>query len=78
MAKFYQTILIPIEQEEVLKSVYPERIASQLTLQERLPNCECYECKGRDWIILSKENPYVKDSGKPYIQCMSCGAFTHL
>jgi len=32
MAKFYQSVLIPIEENEVLKSVYPQRIANQLTL----------------------------------------------
>ena len=52
MSKFYQSVLIPIEENEVLKSVYPERIANQLTLDERLPNCECYDCKGTEWIIL--------------------------
>ena len=41
-------------------------------------NCECYDCKGIEWIILPKESPYTKDSGKPYIQCMNCGSFTHL
>ena len=78
MPKFYQSVLVPIEENEVLKSVYPERIANQLTLDERLPNCECYYCKGTDWIILPKESPTTKDSGKPYIQCMNCGYFTHL
>jgi len=78
MPKFYQSILVPIEENEVLKSVYPERIANQLTLDERLPNYECYDCKGTEWIILPKESPTTRDSGKPYIQCMNCGSFTHL
>lgn len=78
MSKFYQSVLVEIRQDDVLKSVYPERIANQLTLDERLPNGECYECKGNEWIILPKENPYTRDSGKPYIQCMGCGSFTHL
>lgn len=78
MSKFYQSVLIPIEENEVLKSVYPERIANQLTLDERLPNNECYDCKGTEWIILPKESPTTRDTGKPYIQCMNCGSFTHL
>ena len=79
MSKFYQSVLVEIPEADALKSVYPERIANQLTLDERLPNnCECYDCKGTEWIILPKESPTIKDSGKPYIQCMGCGSFTHL
>ena len=78
MSKFYQSVLVPIEENEVLKSVYPERIANQLTLEERLPNGECFDCKGTEWIILPKESPTTRDTGKPYIQCMNCGSFTHL
>lgn len=76
--KFYYTQLIPIEPENVLKAVYPERIANQLTLEERLPNGSCEDCGGKEWIILPKESAIVRESGKPYIQCKSCGYHTHL
>jgi hypothetical protein len=78
MPTFYKSVLVEIPEHQVLGEVYPERIANQLTLQERLPNCECEDCKEKNWIILPKESPYTRDSGKPYIQCMNCGYLTHL
>jgi hypothetical protein len=78
MSKFYKSVLIEIPENQVISEVYPERIAKQLTLEERLPNCECEECKGTEWIILPKESQTTKGSGKPYIECMKCGYLTHL
>lgn len=78
MAQFYKTVLVPIAESEVLKTVYPEWLANQLTLEGRLPKCECEDCKGTDWIIRPKESVAVKESGKPYIECMNCGYVTHL
>lgn len=76
--KFYQSVLQPIDNADVLKAVYPERIANQLTLEERLPEGKCEDCGGKEWIILPKESAIVRGSGKPYIQCLNCGYHTHL
>jgi len=76
--KFYQTVLKPVETENVLKTVYPLHIARQLTLEERLPKGECEDCGGKEWIILPKESALVREGGKPYIECMNCGNRTHL
>lgn len=76
--KFYQAVLEPVEAENVLMTVYPLRIASQLTLEERLPNGQCEDCGGKEWIILPKESAIVRESGKPYIECRNCGYHTHL
>lgn len=78
MAKFYKSVLTFVPENEVLNEVYPTRIAKQLTLDERLPNGLCEMCNGDEWIILSKESSIVKESGKPYIECMNCGSITHL
>lgn len=77
-AKFYQAVLVPLEPEQVIASVYPQRVASQITLEERLPDCKCQSCGGKEWIILPKESSLVREGGKPYIECIKCGNFTHL
>ena len=74
---FYKMVLVPIEENNVLAEVYPPRIASQLTMEERLPNCECEDCKGKDWVIYPKEMNYSRGE-KPYIECLKCGYITHL
>ena len=76
--KFYQSVLEPVETENVLLTVYPLRIAQQLTLEERLPEGKCEDCGGKEWIILPKESAIVRQSEKPYIQCINCGYHTHL
>lgn len=76
--KFYETILKEVKPEDVLKTVYPERIAIQLTLEERLPEGKCTDCGKDEWIILPKESSMVSQGGKPYIECINCGHVTHL
>ncbi len=76
--KFYQSVLQPVEPENVLMTVYPLRIAQQLALEERLPEGRCEDCGGKEWIILSSESAIVRESGKPYIECVKCGYHTHL
>lgn len=78
MAKFFKTVLVEIQDTEVLNLVYPERIANKLTLAERLPENKCQNCNSTNWMILPKESCIVRESGKPYIECMNCGDFTHL
>lgn len=76
--KFFHSVLVPVEAENVLLTVYPLRIAGQLTLEERLPGGTCEDCGGNEWIILPSESALVRESGKPYIQCKNCGYHTHL
>ena len=76
--KFYKSVLVPVETEQVIATVYPPRIASQLTLEERLPEGKCEDCGGKDWIIMPEESAIVRESGKPYIECLKCGYHTHL
>lgn len=76
--KFFISVLEPVEPENVLMSVYPLRTATQMSLEERLPGCTCEDCGAREWIILPKQSAAVRESGKPYIECMRCGHLTHL
>lgn len=75
---FYKSVLQPVNNADVLRAVYPQRIADQLTLEERLPGGSCEDCGGKEWLILPKESAIVRESGKPYIECMKCGCHTHL
>jgi len=76
--KFYRIKLEEIPNDKVISEVYPERIASQLTLEERIGSGKCNSCDKSEWGILPKDNPIVLESGKPYIICLNCGSFTHL
>lgn len=76
--KFYLAKLEPVEPENVLMNVYPLRIAEQLTLQERLPDGVCEDCGGKEWMILPRQSALVRESGKPYVECLRCGYHTHL
>jgi len=78
MAEFYQSVLVKVEEKDVLSKVYPPHIAKQLTLNERLVDCKCTECQGTKWMILPKESSMVQQGGKPYIECLECGNITHL
>lgn len=78
---FYQAILVPIE-GDVLDHVYPRFRGTpiQMTLTERMgsENAECLECGENTWVLLPKESAPVRESGKPYCECMNCGSQTHL
>jgi hypothetical protein len=79
MAKFYQAVLKEVK-GNVLDHVYPYfKGKGQLTMEERLGNPEgnCV-CGGSEWIILPNECVAVSQGGKPYIECMVCGEWTHL
>lgn len=75
---FFKSVLQPVENSEVLRTVYPQRIADQMTLEERLPGGKCEDCRGTEWIILPADSAIVRESGKPYIECKGCGYHTHL
>lgn len=78
MAEFYQSVLVKVEEQDVISKVYPPRVAQHTTLRERLGDCKCTECQGTKWMILPKESSMVRESGKPYIECLECGNITHL
>ena len=76
--KFFRTELIEVE-GDVFDYLYPKYKgkSDQFTLKERLGNddARCTSCNNNTWVIQPK---LLCDSGKPYIQCMSCGNITHL
>jgi hypothetical protein len=76
--KFFQAVLKPVK--DVMETIYPKEIFGEMTLKERLGNeygC-CSECGGNEWMLLAKESVAVKQGGKPYIECLTCGEVTHL
>ena len=79
MPRFYQARLTEIR-GNVLEYVYRNnpRAHQNTTLDERLPNGVCQECGADEWWILPEESVAVKEGGKPYIECLSCGFKTHL
>ena len=77
---FYQSKLGLIE-ENVLDVVYPHlKGSNQLTLAERLGSEEakCEDCGNNVWFLYPKESSIVSQSGKQYIECLTCGHTTHL
>ncbi len=72
--KFYQAVLEPVK--DVIPHVYG--MGSKITLKERLGDGKCPECNNNEWILLAKESAAVRQGGKPYIECKSCGYNTHL
>jgi hypothetical protein len=80
MSKFYQAVLVEVE-GNVIDHVYPHLTKHQITLEERMPNdALCPECddEDREWFLFPVESMLVKQGGKPYCECMSCGYTTHL
>ena len=78
--KFYQSVLVEIK-GNVLDEVYPHlKGKGQLTMTERMGSEEakCPECSNNKWIVLPGDSAIVRESGKPYIECMNCGYHTHL
>lgn len=78
MATFYQSTLKAIPTGLVISRVYPPEVAKHISLEERLGDCKCPECKNDKWIILPKECSAVVQGGKPYVECLNCGYTTHL
>lgn len=79
--KFFQSVLVPIK-GNVLDHAYPYLKGSknQMTLTERMgsEDAKCGECGGNSWMLLHDEHVAVVQGGKPYMECMGCGAMTHL
>lgn len=74
--KFYQAVLKRVD--DVITHVYPHSRGTT-TLEERMPNnATCSECGGNEWMLLANEQVAVKEGGKPYCECLSCGYLTHL
>ena len=87
MAIFYKAILKEVK-GNVLNDVYPHLVGTKYmpTLKERLGDAECINCKDETpnkktetrWMLLADESVAVKQGGKAYIECLDCGAITHL
>ena len=79
--RFFQAVLQEVK-GNVLDHVYPHLKGSpnQMTMTERMGSekANCGECDANSWIILADESCAVSEGGKPYIECMGCGALTHL
>jgi hypothetical protein len=77
---FYQAVLKKVE-GNVYDLVYPHlQDKEQVTHKERLgdENACCSECGNNEWMLLANESIAVKQGGKPYIECLTCGLQTHL
>jgi DNA-directed RNA polymerase subunit M/transcription elongation factor TFIIS len=76
--KFYQMVLVPVDLDRVIETVYPEKPKGVISLAERLPNdCACPSCGHHNWMIRPVEVREL-DGYKPFIECMNCGHQTHL
>lgn len=79
-AVFYQAVLKKVK-GNVFDKVYPQSVGkNQSTLLERLGDehgC-CSECGHNEWMLLPNEGVAVKQGGKAYIECLTCGNTTHL
>ena len=78
--KFYQAVLKEVK-GNVLDHVYPQfKGDEQFSLEERMGNEEgkCPECDSNEWILLPEESAAVREGGKAYCECKSCGYTTHL
>ena len=80
--KFYQAELKEIK-GNVLEHVYSfinQNGKISMTMTERMGSEEakCPECGKNKWLILPQELSWVREGGKPYIECLECGYITHL
>jgi Zn ribbon nucleic-acid-binding protein len=78
--RFFKTVLVEIT-EDVMDVAYPKlKGKNQLSLTERMGSefAVCPDCGKNKWMLLPKESVAVKEGGKPYIECLSCGYQTHL
>jgi len=81
--KFFQTKLVEIK-GNVLEKVYPNLCFKYgnkpITMSERMESEEaiCPDCGKNHWWLIPKESVAVRESGKPYIECLNCGYITHL
>ena len=78
--KFFKAELVKIG-GNVLDHVYPHlKGKEQLTMTERMGSEEakCPECSNNEWWLLPNDSAAVRESGKPYIECLNCGYHTHL
>jgi hypothetical protein len=77
---FYKAVLKKVK-GNVFDKVYPHLSgAEQVTMKERLGNehgC-CSECGHNEWMLLADQSVAVKQGGKPYMECLTCGSQTHL
>jgi predicted RNA-binding Zn-ribbon protein involved in translation (DUF1610 family) len=75
--KFYKAVLEEIPVDKIIEHCYPIH-HKEITLEERLGDCSCYDCGKKEWWLYPKESAAVRDGGKDYIQCINCGFITHL
>ena len=73
-AKFYKAnlvLLVPKKLNEITKG---------MPVSERTENPDgtCPECGGLKWWLLPNESVAVREGGKAYIECLSCGYRSHL
>jgi len=72
--KFFQAVLKPITHTDVMKITRGETMTERMGSEQAL----CPECGCNHWWLLPKESGAVREGGKPYIECISCGYTTHL
>jgi len=73
MATFYKANLILVVPKKLNK------ILKGQTLSERMENDGiCPSCGKNEWWLLPDKCVVVREGGKPYCECLSCGYQTHL
>jgi DNA-directed RNA polymerase subunit M/transcription elongation factor TFIIS len=72
--KFYQAVLQPLNEEEVSKITKGQTIAKRMGTEE----ARCPLCGHNEWWLLPQLSAAVKEGGKAYCECLSCGYQTHL
>ena len=72
--KFFQAVLKPLNEAEVLKLTKGQTIAERMGSSKG----ECPDCGKNEWWIMPKEGAAIRLGGKPYMECLNCGYQTHL
>ena len=72
--KFYQAILQPLNEAEVLKLTKGQSLTDRMGS----PEARCPDCGKNEWWILPAMGAAIRIGGKPYCECLNCGYTTHL
>ena len=73
--RFFKTVLVEIDSEEAMEIAYPVNHA-EIDIKERIDKCP--ECDSNSYRLFDETSCAVREGGKQYVECIGCGAFTHL
>ena len=72
--KFYQAVLVPLEEKQVMTLTKGQSLTDRLGSED----ATCIVCGKNEWWLLPKESIAVREGGKVYCECLGCGYQTHL